>query len=73
MASKKILIQVILDDKASVSNKKIKDSLGKTTGEFKKMTAEQEKQYITQQKNIISNKLYTDSLKKQALQQVDLT
>jgi len=72
MASKKILIQVILDDKASVSNKKIKDSLGKTTGEFKKMTAEQEKQYITQQKNIISNKLYTDSLKKQALQQVDL-
>ena len=72
MASKKILIQVILEDKASVSNKKIKDSLGKTTGEFKKMTAEQEKQYITQQKNIISNKLYTDSLKKQALQQVDL-
>lgn len=72
MASKKILIQVILDDKASASNKKIGSALGKTTGEFKKMTAEQEKQYIAQQKNIISNKLYTDSLKKQALQQVDL-
>jgi hypothetical protein len=72
MASKKILIQVILDDKASVSNKKLGSSLGKTTGEFKKMTAEQEKQYIAQQKNIISNKLYTDSLKQQALSQVDV-
>jgi hypothetical protein len=72
MASKKILIQVILDDKASASNKKLGSSLGKTTGEFKKMTAEQEKQYITQQKNIISNKLYTDSLKQQALSQVDV-
>ena len=57
MATKKILIQVILDDKASASNKKLGNSLGKTTTEFKKMTAEQEKQYITQQKNVIQNKL----------------
>ncbi len=72
MATKKILIQVILDDKASASNKKLGNSLGKTTTEFKKMTAEQEKQYITQQKNVIQNKLYTDSLKQQALSQVDV-
>ena len=72
MATKKILIQVILDDKASASNKKIDNALGKTTGEFKKMTAEQEKQYIAQQKAIISNKLYTDSLKKQAIKQIDV-
>ncbi len=72
MATKKILIQVILDDKASASNKKIGNALGKTTGEFKKMTAEQEKQYIAQQKAIISNKLYTDSLKKQAIKQIDV-
>ena len=72
MATKKILIQVILDDKASASNKKIGNALGKTTGEFKKMTVEQEKQYIAQQKAIISNKLYTDSLKKQAIKQVDV-
>ena len=72
MATKKILIQVILDDKASASNKKISNALGKTTGEFKKMTAEQEKQYIAQQKAIISNKLYTDSLKKQAIKQIDV-
>jgi len=72
MATKKILIQVILDDKASASNKKLGNSLGKTTGEFKKMTAEQEKQYVSQQKNVIQNKLYTDSLKAQALSQVDV-
>jgi len=72
MATKKILIQVILDDKASASNKKIGNALGKTTGEFKKMTVEQEKQYIAQQKAIISNKLYTDSLKKQAIKQIDV-
>jgi hypothetical protein len=45
MATKKILIQVILDDKASASNKKIGNALGKTTTEFKKMTVEQEKHY----------------------------
>lgn len=72
MATKKILIQVILDDKASASNKKIGNALGKTTTEFKRMTVEQEKQYIAQQKAIISNKLYTDSLKKQAIKQVDV-
>ena len=72
MATKKILIQVILDDKASASNKKIGNALGKTTGEFKKMTAEQEKQYIAQQKGIIQNQLYTGSLKQQALRQVDV-
>ena len=72
MATKKILIQVILDDKASASNKRLGNSLGKTTGEFKKMTAEQEKQYVSQQKNVIQNKLYTDSLKAQALSQVDV-
>jgi len=72
MATKKILIQVILDDKASASNKKIGNALGKTTTEFKKMTVEQEKQYIAQQKAIISNKLYTDSLKKQAIKQIDV-
>ncbi len=72
MATKKILVQVILDDKASASNKKISSALGKTTGEFKRMTVEQEKQYIAQQKAIISNKLYTDSLKKQAIKQIDV-
>ena len=55
MATKKILIQVILDDKASASNKKLGNSLGKTTGEFKKMTAEQEKQYVSQQKNVATS------------------
>jgi len=67
MATKKILIQVILDDKASNSNKKIKDGLGKVTKEFKKMTVEQEKQYIAQQKSIIQEKQYTNELKKRAL------
>ena len=71
MATKKILIQVILDDKASVQNKKIGDGLGKTTTEFKKMNAEQEKNYIAQQKNILQGKLYTNNLKAQALAQVD--
>ena len=71
MATKKILIQVILDDKASAQNKKIGDGLGKTTTEFKKMNAEQEKNYIAQQKNILQGKLYTNNLKAQALAQVD--
>ena len=67
MATKKILIQVILDDKASASNKKLGNALGKTTGEFKKMTVEQEKQYIAQQKSIIQEIQYTNTLKKRAL------
>ena len=67
MATKKILIQVILDDKASASNKKLGNALGKTTGKFKEMTAAQEKQYIAEQKSIIQQVQYTNTLKKRAL------
>ena len=62
MATKKILIQVILDDKASASNKKLGNALGKTTGKFKEMTAAQEKQYIAEQKSIIQQTQYTNTL-----------
>ncbi len=67
MATKKILIQVILDDKASASNKKLGNALGKTTGKFKEMTAAQEKQYIAEQKSIIQQTQYINTLKKRAL------
>lgn len=72
MATKKILIQVILDDKASASNQKLGNALGKTTGKFKEMTAAQEKQYISEQKSIIQQTQYTNSLKKRALAEANV-
>jgi len=66
MATKKILIQVILDDKASKEQKKVQGALSQTTNAIKKMTAEEEKQFIAQEKLNLQNKLYINELKQKA-------
>lgn len=66
MATKKILIQVILDDKASREQKKVQSALNQTTSAIKKMTAEEEKQFIAQEKLNLQNKLYINELKQKA-------
>ena len=66
MATKKILIQVILDDKASREQKKVQSALNQTTTAIKKMTAEEEKQFIAQEKLNLQNKLYINELKQKA-------
>jgi|13_taG_2_1085334.scaffolds.fasta_scaffold15629_2 hypothetical protein len=66
MATKKILIQVILDDKASRQQKKVEGAIKQTTSAIKKMTAEEEKQFIAQEKLNLQNKLYITELKQKA-------
>ena len=66
MATKKILIQVILDDKASRQQKKVEGAIKQTTTAIKKMTAEEEKQFIAQEKLNLQNKLYITDLKQKA-------
>lgn len=66
MATKKILIQVILDDKASREQSKVQSALKQTTTAIKKMTAEEEKQFIAQEKLNLQNKLYINELKQKA-------
>ena len=66
MATKKILIQVILDDKASRQQKKVEGAIKQTTSAIKKMTAEEEKQFIAQEKLNLQNKLYIAELKQKA-------